>query len=92
MGLFEFILGIVLICTIGTIVTNGMQLEKRRLKAKGTASAESEELRGIIGEMHGEITKLRDRVRVLERLATDGDRNLAQEIERLRREESSPGI
>jgi hypothetical protein len=92
MGVFEFILGIVLICTIGGIVTNGMQLEKRRLKARGAASSEAEELRAVIGDMHGEITKLRDRVRVLERLATDGDRNLAAEIERLRREESSPGI
>jgi len=92
MGLFEFILGIILICTIGTIVTNGMQLEKRRLKAKGAASSEAEELKAIIGDMHGEITKLRNRVGVLERLATDGDRNLAAEIERLRREESSAGI
>jgi hypothetical protein len=91
MGLFEFILGMVLICTIGGIVTNGMQLEKRRLKVKA-ASGEAEELRAIIGDMHGEIGKLKDRVRVLERLATDGDRNLAAEIERLRRTETGAGL
>jgi hypothetical protein len=91
MGLFEFILGIVVISTIGGIITHGMTLEARRLKARA-ATGEAEELKALIGDMHGEITKLRDRVRVLERLATDGDRNLAQEIERLRREESSPGI
>ena len=91
MGLFEFIIALTAIGTLGGIITQSLQLEKRRVKSRA-ASAEAGELRGIIGEMHGEITKLRDRVRVLERLATDGDRNLAQEIERLRREESSPGI
>lgn len=83
MGLFEFILGIVLICTIGGVITNGMQLERRRLKAR-SASSEAEELKALIGDMHGEIGRLNDRVRVLERLATDGDRHLADEIERLR--------
>lgn len=91
MGVFEFILGIVLICTIGGIVTNGMQLEKRRLKVSA-ASGEAEELRAIIGDMLGEMNKLKDRVRVLERLATDTDRNLATEIESLRRKESSVGL
>jgi hypothetical protein len=91
MGVFEFILGIVLICTIGTIVTNGMQLEKRRLKVNA-AGGEAEELRAIVGEMHSEMNKLKDRVRVLERLATDTDRNLATEIERLRRTETGAGL
>jgi hypothetical protein len=91
MGLFEFIIGMTLICTIGGIVTNGIQLEKRRVKSRA-ATAESEELRAIIGDMHGEMSKLKDRVRVLERLATDGDRNLAAEIERLRRTETSAGL
>ncbi|MDP3739923.1 MAG: hypothetical protein Q8R02_21230 [Hyphomonadaceae bacterium] len=91
MGLFEFIIGIVLICTVGGIITNGMQLERRRLKSRQT-SGEAEELKGLVGHMHGEITKLKDRVRVLERLVTDGDRNLAEEIERLRRSDmASPG-
>jgi hypothetical protein len=35
-------------------------------------------------EMMSEIQRLKDRVAVLERLATDGDRKLAGEIERLR--------
>ena len=91
MGLFEFILGMVLILTVGSIVTNGMQLEKRRLKANA-ASGEAEELRTIIGDMLGEMNKLKDRVRVLERLATDTDRNLASEIERLRRTETGAGL
>ena len=91
MGLFEFIIAMTVICTVGGIITNGIQLEKRRVKTR-SFMAESEELRGIISEMHGEMGKLRDRVRVLERLATDPDRNLAVEIEKLRREETRAGL
>jgi hypothetical protein len=91
MGVFEFILGIMLIGTIGGIVTNGMQVEKQRLKTNA-ASGEADDLRAVISDMLGEMGKLKDRVRVLERLATDGDRNLATEIERLRRTETSAGL
>jgi hypothetical protein len=87
MGLFEFILGIVLISTIGGVITSAMQLEKQKVKARAV-SGEAEELKALIGDMHGEITRLKDRVRVLERLLTDEDRKLASEIERLRRESS----
>jgi nucleoside-triphosphatase THEP1 len=88
MGLFEFILGMTLICTIGGIITTGMQTGKRRVGVRAL-KAENEEMRALIGDLHGEVGKLKDRVRVLERLATDGDRNLADEIERLRRPETS---
>jgi hypothetical protein len=88
MGLFEFILAMTLICTIGGIITTGMQTGKRRAGVRALKT-ENEEMRAIIGDMHGEMSKLKDRVRVLERLATDGDRNLAAEIERLRRSQSA---
>jgi hypothetical protein len=91
MGLFEFILAMTLICTVGGIVTTGMQTGKRRGGVRAL-KAENEEMRALIGDLHGEVGKLRDRVRVLERLATDGDRNLAAEIERLRRTETSAGL
>ncbi len=38
-------------------------------------------MRGVVGEMHQEIVKLKDRVRVLEKLVTDDDRRLADEID-----------
>ena len=91
MGLFEFILAMTLICTIGGIITTGMQTGKRRAGVRAL-KAENEEMRALIGDLHGEVGKLKDRVRVLERLATDGDRNLANEIERLRRTETSAGL
>jgi predicted nucleic acid-binding Zn-ribbon protein len=90
MGMFEFIIAIVLIGTISSVVTGGMRLERHRMKLRASES-EAGELKGLIGDMHSEITKLKDRVRVLERLVTDDDRRLADEIERLRRQETSPG-
>jgi hypothetical protein len=38
----------------------------------------------MIGSMQLEINRLADRVKVLERLATDDDRNLSREINSLR--------
>ena len=38
----------------------------------------------LIGTMQSEINRLTERVTVLERLATDEDRNLSREIDRLR--------
>jgi hypothetical protein len=88
MGMFEFIIILVGITTVGGIITNGMEVEKRRLKLKaGQADGEVEALKNLVADMHGEMSVLKDRVRVLERIATDGDRNLASEIERLRRED-----
>jgi hypothetical protein len=91
LGFWEFVLGVVIISTVGGIITTGMKVERTRLRVKAQ-SGEAEELKAIISDMHGEISKLKQRVQVLERLATDGDRNLADEIERLRRQENSPGV
>ncbi len=49
--------------------------------AKRGRSHEDEQL---FGTMQAQIERLSDRVAVLEKLATDGDRNLAKDIERLR--------
>ena len=93
MGFFEFALAVILIGSISGIITNSMQLEKRRLKLKAEqGDGEVEQLKALVGDMHHEMTRLKDRVRVLERLATDGDRNLANEIERLRRQETTTGV
>ena len=47
-------------------------------------SGRSREDDQMIGSMQSEITRLTDRVKVLERLATDDDRNLSREINSLR--------
>ena len=93
MGVFEFVLALVVIGTVSGVVTGGLKLEREKIRAKGRGyGEEAEELRGVIGEMHADITKLKDRVRVLEKLATDDDRRLAGEIEGLRRAETSSRV
>jgi uncharacterized protein YlxW (UPF0749 family) len=90
MGFFEFVLAVIVIGTIAKVITGGMKTERVRMKAHAYGyGEETEQLRGVVGEMHSEISKLRERVRVLEKLATDDDRRLADEIERLRRTETS---
>jgi hypothetical protein len=87
LGLFEFIIILAGISAVSGIITTGMQVEKRRLKLKASESeGEVEALKNLVADMHGEMNTLKQRVQVLERLATDGDRHLASEIERLRRD------
>jgi hypothetical protein len=88
LGMFEFIIILVGIGSVSGIITSAMEVEKRRLKLKASqANGEVEALRNLVADMHGEMTTMKQRVQVLERLATDGDRHLASEIERLRRDE-----
>jgi hypothetical protein len=89
MNVFEFILGICLIGTISGVITGGMKLKREKIRAQARGYGD-DALRGVVGEMHQEIVKLKDRVRVLEKLVTDDDRRLADEIERLRRTDTSP--
>lgn len=93
MNVFEFILGICLIGTISGVITGGMKLKREKIRAQARGYGdEADALRGVVGEMHQEIVKLKDRVRVLEKLVTDDDRRLADEIERLRRTDTSPRV
>ena len=91
MGVFEFVIALVVIGTVSGVITGGLKLEREKVKAKSRGYGEEiDQLRGVVGEMHKDIAKLKDRVRVLEKLVTDDDRRLADEIERLRRTETSP--
>ena len=91
MGVFEFVIALVVIGTVSGLITAALKLKRATVKAKRRRyGAETDQLRGVVGEMHKDIAKLKDRVRVLEKLVTDDDRRLADEIERLRRTETSP--
>ena len=61
--------------------------ETDKARAKAAGDGDGAALKAVLAENAAEIARLRDRVQVLERLATDGDRNLAGEIDRLRSEE-----
>ena len=91
LGFFEFALGAILIGSVAGIVQQGVKLERDKVRARRReAEGETAELGGIVSDLHKDVARLKDRVRVLEKLVTDYDRRLADEIERLRREEVSP--
>lgn len=92
-GFFEFALGVIVIGSISGVLTSKHKLEREKVRARSYGDAEEgEQLRGVVGDMHQDIAKLKDRVRVLEKLVTDDDRRLADEIERLRRTETNPRV
>ena len=60
--------------------------EVAKARAKSGTSEDRERLERIVSETASEVARLRERVQVLEKLVTDDDRKLADEIERLRRD------
>jgi len=90
LGVFEFVIALVILGTVSSIITGGMKIEREKIRARSRGvDGDAEQLRGIVGDLHQDVAKLKDRVRVLEKLVTDDDRRLADEIERLRRTETS---
>ena len=82
MNPFEMVIGIVLIVTIGRILQAKYGYQRRRRGAEGAAGTEDAEAR----RLREEVKALKERIAVLERLATDdaGPRALEREIEALR--------
>jgi hypothetical protein len=76
--IFGILCGIIAILSGTYIKSQKMKLEMMQSQRVSSASE---------AEMMAEIQRLKDRVAVLERLATDGDRKLAGEIDSLRRQE-----
>jgi cell division protein FtsB len=62
-----------------------MQAERLRAKS-GAGSEDFARLQRVVAETSAELARLKERVQVLEKLVTDDDRKLADEIERLRRD------
>jgi len=73
MNPFEMVVLIVAIVMIASIVKN-----RSRARAEMPADSRETEL------LHADVARLKDRVEVLERLATDKSRRLADEIDELR--------
>jgi hypothetical protein len=61
--------------------------ETDNARVKADVSEDTEGMKRLLADNTAEISRLRARVEVLERLATDGDRRLAGDIERLRSEQ-----
>ncbi|MEP7209369.1 MAG: hypothetical protein ABI740_00915 [Alphaproteobacteria bacterium] len=75
------------------VVTSALKYaaQKNRYRAEAmSGGGDVQRLTSIVENLTKETEKLRDRVAVLEKLVTDDDRKLADEIDRLRRSESRP--
>lgn len=81
-GILIPILGICcgLVAIMGGIFIKSQKMKLDMMREQNTSGA-------VSSEVQNEIQRLKDRVAVLERIATDGDRRLASDIESLRRPE-----
>lgn len=81
MNPFEMVVMIVLIVTIGKVLSSRFGSKDLRRASKGElpAADTSENLR-----LQSEVARLNERIRVLERLATDPAKRLSDEIESLK--------
>ncbi|WP_439544717.1 hypothetical protein [Sandarakinorhabdus sp.] len=79
MNPFEMVVLIVLIVTIGKVLSARFGSKDNRKTLKTHADDGAENLR-----LQAEVARLNDRLRVLERLATDPAKRLADEIESLK--------
>ncbi len=82
MGPFEMVVAIVIVVTIGSVVRakHGIGRDRQgRDYALRNPDAEAENVR-----LREELRAIKDRVAVLERLATDSSTSLDREIEKLR--------
>jgi flagellar motility protein MotE (MotC chaperone) len=81
MNPFEMVVLIVAIVTIGKVLSSryGSKDQRRTSRGKLPAADSGENLR-----LQSEVARLNDRIRVLERLATDPAKRLSDEIESLK--------
>ena len=92
-GVFEFLLGAAIVGGVSTVLTSKHNLEREKMKARSAAvGEESEAAQTMMGDIHHDVARLKERVQVLERLVTDDDRKLSDEIERLRRKDTSASV
>jgi hypothetical protein len=82
MNVFEMVVLIVAIGTIGKVLSSryGGKDQRRTLKGELLPAADT----GENQRLQSEVARLNDRIRVLERLATDPAKRLSDEIESLK--------
>jgi len=90
-GVFEFLLGAAIVGGVASTLTSKHNLERERIKARGL-SADGDAVQGVVGDLHHEVGRLKERVQVLEKLVTDDDRRLSDEIARLRRRDTGASV
>ena len=73
------------------VVKWGLAHEEKRLALEATGGADFQRMEQVLAATQAEMIGLRERVQVLEKLVTDDDRRLANDIECLRSVETMRG-
>lgn len=73
------------------VVRWGLAHEEKRMAMKTSGGADFQRMEQVLAATQAELVRLRERVQVLEKLATDDDRKLASDIERLRAADTMRG-
>lgn len=93
LGLFEFLIALVILTTISSVMTSRHKLEREKIRSRAAREGDSDEvMQTRLEDLQLEVARLKERIQVLERLATDDDRRLAEEIDRLARRETSASL
>ncbi len=84
-GAVAFVVGALGFGVLMPAIIGYFSLQEKKLKAQRDIALQTGgDMRRELDETRAEVQRLRERMAVLERLATDGDRHLASEIDRLR--------
>jgi hypothetical protein len=87
MNPFEMVVLIILIVTIGRVVSGRMGNRSDRAKFRALSRGEAQDDSVAVAEaarLRGEVNRLNERIQVLERLATDPAKRLSDEIDSLK--------
>ncbi len=87
MNPFEMVVLIILIVTIGRVVSARMGIRTDRAKTRALMRGEAPDDSVAVAEaarLRNEVTRLNERIQVLERLATDPAKRLSDEIDSLK--------
>ena len=87
MNPFEMVVLIILIVTIGRVVSGRMGIRTDRASKRALARGEAPDDSVAVAEaarLRNEVTRLNERIQVLERLATDPAKRLSDEIDSLK--------
>lgn len=87
-GVFEFLLGAVIVVGVSSTITSKHNMERAKIKARSLVGRDE----GVDNDLRQEVGRLRERVQVLEKLVTDDDRRLSDEINRLRRRDTGASL
>jgi len=92
-NILDFIIVVVIITAISGVFTSRHKLEREKIRLRAGRGGESEEaVQKQLEDLQLDVARMKERIQVLERLATDDDRRLAEEIERLAPRQTSANL